>query len=100
VELVAVVIGAEDDRLAVRRPGDLTYRVLGEEGQLVRVAPGGGLPPEVELAADVGRVGDLGAVRREGQCRLVAPDSGELLKGVAAGCSTLIAHVMSSQSSG
>jgi hypothetical protein len=85
MELVAVPVGGEEDRRPVRRPGDLPHRLVGEDGQLVGVAAGAGLAPEVELAGGVGDVSDLAAVGREREGWLVPPDGGELLEGVPAG---------------
>ncbi len=41
MELVAVMIGGEENLGAVRRPGDFAHRVVGEDRELLRVAAGG-----------------------------------------------------------
>jgi hypothetical protein len=35
-----VVVGGEEDLLSLRRPGDLAHGVVGEDGELLRVAAG------------------------------------------------------------
>ena len=63
VELIALMVPGEEERGAVRRPGNLAHRVLIVVGQLDWLATIGRLAPEVELAGGVGDVRDVGTVR-------------------------------------
>src|SRR3954453_9777939 len=80
VELVAVPVGGEDDRLAVGRGRDRPDRVRLESGQLLLAPASGGRPPQVELAGRVGDEQEPAAVRRELERRLETADREELLK--------------------
>ena len=79
VELVPVVIGAEEDP-PVARHADTAHGLVREDGQLVGPAPLDRHAPEVELSRDIAGEQQLLAVGREGQRRSEAPDSEKLLE--------------------